>query len=194
MASSIRWPDRYLPGTTDNFVSNAIVVCDLSAEDVWPLLADITKWETYYANCSQITPPSRDGSTMLNKGDRFTFSTFGLPPLPSEVMESEAPTATEPGRIAWRATKQGEDGSKELDVYHAWIVENVASPAGQEGRKRVRILTEESQIGKPAADMAGKKPNLMLLGHQDWLEGLVRAAAGKSHDKHDSNLRSVGQQ
>jgi hypothetical protein len=41
---------------------------------------------------------------------------------------------------------------------------------------RVRVLTQESQIGKPALEMSKAKPNPMLNKHQDWLEGLVRTA------------------
>jgi hypothetical protein len=40
----------------------------------------------------------------------------------------------------------------------------------------VRILTQESQKGKPAQELAKKKPNVMINGHQDWLDGLVAAA------------------
>lgn len=54
-------------------------------------------------------------------------------------------------------------------MYHAWIVEDL------EGGP-VRILTQESQIGKPARELAGKKPNPMLNGHQEWLDGLVSTA------------------
>ncbi|MDE6370566.1 MAG: hypothetical protein K2K92_03645 [Duncaniella sp.] len=36
---------------------------------------------------------------------------------------------------------------------------------------RVRILTQESQLGTPAAAMAGT--NTMIDGHQAWLNGLV---------------------
>jgi hypothetical protein len=41
---------------------------------------------------------------------------------------------------------------------------------------RVRILTQESQKGKPVQEMAKKKPNIMINAHQDWLDGLVAAA------------------
>ncbi|MFF8233352.1 SRPBCC family protein [Streptomyces caelestis] len=44
---------------------------------------------------------------------------------------------------------------------------------------RVRILTQETQIGRPAAEPARQTPNPMLNGHQAWLDGLVRAASGK---------------
>lgn len=68
--------------------------------------------------------------------------------------------------------KEGEDA---IDVYHAWIVEDV------EGG-RVRILTQESQIGVPARQLADEKPNKMLNGHQEWLDGLVRVAGSSAPD------------
>jgi hypothetical protein len=54
-------------------------------------------------------------------------------------------------------------------LYHPWLIEDL--PGG-----RVRILTQESQKGKPAQELAKKKPNVMINGHQDWLDGLVAAA------------------
>jgi hypothetical protein len=164
MTSSIIWPKKYLPGTNDNFVSNEIFVPRLTAEQVWVNVADITKWESYYENVGQITPPA--SGPKLQKGDSFSFSTFGFPPLKCEVWESVAPTATTPGRLAWRAWQEGDEETA-LDVYHAWIVENTDWGV-------VRILTQESQIGKPAAGLAATKPNPMLLGHQDWLTGLAK--------------------
>ncbi|KAJ5231542.1 uncharacterized protein N7469_006130 [Penicillium citrinum] len=167
--SSIIWPEKYLPGTTDNFVSNEIFVTGLTAEQVWPNLVDITRWESYYDNVAQITPPA-SGNTLKNKGERFSFSTFGFPPLQSEVYESVAPTASSPGRLAWRAWQDGDENTA-LDVYHAWLIENTAWGA-------VRILTQEAQVGKPAADLATTKPNPMLLGHQNWVEGLAKISKG----------------
>ncbi|KAH0356522.1 hypothetical protein KCU81_g753, partial [Aureobasidium melanogenum] len=171
---TIIWPEKFLPGTTDNFVSNETIVKGLSAADIWKYLADITKWESYYWNCSEITPP--ESGPFLEKGDKFSFSTFGFPPLPSEVYESVKPSKTEVGRIAWRAISDGDgDEDKAVDVYHAWVIEDL-------DHDRVRILTQESQIGKPAAELSTKKPNPMLNGHQDWLDGLVKAAReGKQH-------------
>lgn len=166
MPSEIIWPQKYLPGTTDNYVSNEVIVKGITVEQVWKHLANITKWESYYNNVAQITPPP--SGPILSKGDKFSFSTFGFPPLPSEVWESVAPTATTPGRLAWRACNNG-DADSGIDVYHAWIVETLEWGA-------VRILTQESQIGKPAAQLAATKPNPMLNGHQDWLDGLVETA------------------
>lgn len=89
MSTSIIWPNEFLPGTTDNFVSNEVFIKDLTAEQVWRYLVDITQWETYYDNVSQIKP--RASGPVLQKGDKFSFSTFGFPPLPSEVYESVTP-------------------------------------------------------------------------------------------------------
>ncbi|MGW2775092.1 hypothetical protein ACWC4C_21635 [Streptomyces olivaceoviridis] len=52
---------------------------------------------------------------------------------------------------------------------HVWLVEDL--PGG-----RVRILTQETQIGRPAAALARQTPNPVPNGHQAWLDGLVRAA------------------
>ncbi|WRT70911.1 uncharacterized protein IL334_007910 [Kwoniella shivajii] len=167
-ATSITWPSKYLPGLTDNFVSNEMIVKGITARQIWTLLADITKWESYYDNCSEIkAPPS---GPILAKGDEFSFSTFGFPPLPSTVAESIEPTSTRPGRLAWMA--QSAKGTKEqekIDVYHAWIIEDL-------DQDRVRILTQESQIGQPAKQLSIEKPNKMLNGHQDWLDGLIKSA------------------
>lgn len=173
--SAIVWPLHYLPGTTDNFVSNEVIAKDLTAAQIWALLNNITLWESYYKNCQSITAP--DSGPNLQKGDVFKFSTFGFPPLTCNVKESVAPGIRTPGRLAWSAEEEG------LEVYHAWLVEDL------EGG-RVRVLTQESQIGKVFAEWSEAKPNKMLLGHQDWLDGLVKSARGRKVD--DTNLGSVG--
>jgi hypothetical protein len=165
--SSITWPEHFLPGTTDNFVSNERIAKDITSTQIWALLANIAKWESYYKNCKQITPPS-DGP-FLHKGDSFKFSTFGFPPLDCKVEESEVPESNgRAGRIAWYAS-----APNGVEVYHAWLVEDL------EGQ-RVRILTQESQMGSVFKEWAEQKPNKMLLGHQDWLDGLIAAARGEN--------------
>lgn len=41
----------------------------------------------------------------------------------------------------------------------------------------MRILTQETQIGRPAAAPADERPNPRLNGHQAWLDGPVAAAS-----------------
>lgn len=173
--SAIIWPTQFLPGTTDNFVSNEVIASQLSASQIWPLLSDISQWSRYYNNVSSIRAPS--SGPQLQRGDTFQFSTFGFPALTCTVDESTPPADGQPARIAWR-TSEGP-----VMVYHAWLVEDLE--AG-----RVRILTQESQIGDPARELAQTKPNRMLLGHQDWCEGLVRAARGE--ETKETNLKAAG--
>ncbi|KAH7419667.1 hypothetical protein BKA64DRAFT_22986 [Cadophora sp. MPI-SDFR-AT-0126] len=180
--SAIHWPAEFLPGTTDNFVSNEVIASSLSASQIWSLLADISKWSSYYNNVSSITPPS--SGPHLKKGDTFKFSTFGFPVLTCIVEESTSPETGKAGRIAWSAKLEA--GEDSVSVYHAWLVEDL------EGG-RLRILTQESQNGKPAKELAGLKPNKMLLGHQDWCEGLVRAARGEEMGSGEqTNLKAAG--
>lgn len=174
MASYIIWPEKFLPGTTDNYVSNEIIVTGLSTSDIWPLLADPTKWETYYNNASQVTPPTP--GPFFAQDDAFSFSTFGFPPLPCKVLEAVPPSPGKPARLAWLAVHDQGDEETFIEVYHAWLIEDL-------DRGRVRILTQESQIGKPAAELATKKPNPMLNGHQDWLDGLAGAARKAKAEK-----------
>ncbi|EAL67710.1 hypothetical protein DDB_G0279543 [Dictyostelium discoideum AX4] len=57
---------------------------------------------------------------------------------------------------------------QELDVTRAWLIEDL--PGG-----RVRILTQESQNGKPARKLASTVPNPMINGHQEWITGLINS-------------------
>lgn len=191
--SSIVWPTNFLPGTTDNFVSNEVIAKDVTAAQVWELLVHASKWESYYKNCSDVTPPaSRSASTEsdsepvpLRKGDTFQFATFGFPKMTPTVKESVAPASKwrgGAGRLAWLVDEGG------IQVYHAWLVEDL------EGG-RVRVLTQESQIGEVFVALREDRPNKMLLGHQDWLDGLVRAAredVGEKVADRPTNLGSIG--
>ncbi|WP_313386469.1 hypothetical protein [Chishuiella sp.] len=164
--NAIIWPEKYTSGTTDNYCSNEVIVVGISIEKVWSLLANPFQWPTYYKNSSDIEFLNLEDK-ILEKGIRFRFKTFGFP-IEAQVTEYFAPTENEPGRLAWRGWAEGDEETC-LDVIHAWLVEELDGG-------RVRILTQESQIGKPAQELAKTKPNPMINGHQDWLEGLVEAS------------------
>ena len=57
-------------------------------------------------------------------------------------------------------------GLKGMQTSHAWLIEDLPE-------NRVRILTQELQIGKPARELHEATPDPMNIGHQDWLKGLV---------------------
>ncbi|WP_368528449.1 SRPBCC domain-containing protein [Enterobacter cloacae] len=149
--SAIIWPDDYLPGTTDNFASNEIIVAGLSAKAIWAQLNDTTLWPNYYSNAEDIR--FHDGSgPELSANARFRFTTFGFP-VEAQVTEYVPPVDGEAARIAW----------------HAWLFEDLPG-------NRVRILTQESQKGVPAQELARTLPNPMINGHQEWIVGLAKAA------------------
>ncbi|MGN0193672.1 MAG: SRPBCC domain-containing protein [Pseudoramibacter sp.] len=163
MLNEINWPQGYLPGTTDNFASNEIIVKGISAKDVFDNLIDTSIWTTYYDNASDIEFLNTPG-TKLAADTRFKFKTFGFP-IDAEIIEFEAPHDGQPGRLAWHGWADG-DAEHRLDVVHAWLLEDLPED-------RVRILTQESQKGKPAKDLFNSKPDIMNQGHQDWIKGLA---------------------
>ena len=167
MMNSIVWPKGYLPGETDNFCSNEVIVKGLKTADVWPFLAKAYIWSSYYANSSDVKLP--EGGEQLQADMVFFFKTFGFP-VDAQVVEFVAPQVGEPARIAWHGWAGDEGSAERLDVHHAWLIEDL------EGG-RVRILTQETQNGQPAKELAQAKPNPMINGHQDWLDGLVAAAS-----------------
>lgn len=162
----IHWPQDFLPATTDNFVSNEVIIANLSVAKVWPYLNNTTAWPSYYSNASDIHFHNTSGPE-LSKGATFRFNTFGFV-VESEVVEYVPPTAGQPARVAWHGWVEG-DAQNRLDVHHAWLLEDLSG-------ERVRILTQETQIGQPAKRLATTTPNPMLNAHQAWLEGLVKAA------------------
>lgn len=161
----IYWPEGYLPGTTENFASNEVIVAGLTAADVWPLLSFPAAWPTYYANSANTRFHDGKGPE-LAANDRFYFETFGFP-VEARCVEFIPPTNGEPGRVAWHGWAG--EGENRLDVHHAWLIEDLPGD-------RVRILTQETQKGRPAEELARTRPNPMINGHQDWLDGLVGAA------------------
>jgi hypothetical protein len=164
MLNEIKWPEGYLPGTTDNFASNEIIVKGITAKDVFDNLIDTSIWTSYYENASDIVFHNTKG-TILQADTKFAFKTFGFP-IEAEVIEFEAPHDDQPGRLAWHGWAEG-DADHRLDVIHAWLLEDLT-----EGR--VRILTQESQKGQPAKDLFNTKPDTMNEGHQDWIKGLAK--------------------
>ncbi|MEH6442629.1 MAG: SRPBCC domain-containing protein [Oceanospirillaceae bacterium] len=162
--NAIHWPVGYVPGFTENFCSNEVIIADLCALDVWSLLIKAPLWPSYYANSANVRFYD-DSKFELEDGVHFYFETFGFP-IEAQCNEYVAPTPSLPGRIAWHGYSG--EGDARIDVHHAWLVEDLSDG-------RVRILTQETQKGKIAEELARTKPNPMINGHQDWLEGLVLA-------------------
>ncbi len=165
MLNEIIWPEAYLPGTTDNFASNEIIVAGLTAQEVFSHLTQTAHWSGYYDNVADVKFYNQT-STVLQADSRFSFKTFGFP-VEAQVTEFVPPTAGAPGRLAWHGWVEG-DAEHRLDVIHAWLIEELP-------QARVRILTQESQKGAPARALFETKPDVMNAGHQDWIKGLAKA-------------------
>lgn len=165
--NAINWPEGYLPGFTDNFVSNEVIISGLTVSELWPWLSQPFSWPQYYKNAADIRFYDNKGPELENNV-RFYFSTFGFP-VDAQVVEYVAPMADQAARIAWHGWAGEENSAERLDVHHAWLLEDLPG-------NRVRILTQETQNGEPAKAMAVIRPNPMLNGHQEWLDGLVEAA------------------
>ncbi|EJZ0014684.1 SRPBCC domain-containing protein [Escherichia coli] len=165
--NSIHWPEGFVPGFTDNFVSNEMIISGLNINDVWPLLSQPLLWSEYYKNSADVRFYNNKGPELEN-GVRFYFSTFGFP-VEAQVVEFIPPTEGKPARLAWHGWSGEKDTVQRLDVHHAWLLEELSG-------NRLRILTQETQNGVPAKDLANTRPNPMLNGHQEWLDGLILAA------------------
>ncbi len=165
----INWPERYTPGTTDNYVSNEIIVKGLSIDEVWKYIVETKAWPHFYSNVSNIKIYDSSDSKLFDDA-KFQFKTFVFI-VEASVIEFVPPANGKPGRIAWEGKIDGNDDEK-LDVVHAWLFEEVYDGC-------VRILTQESQIGVPAKQMSVEIPNPMLNAHQEWITGLAKAAGEK---------------
>ncbi len=165
--NAINWPEGFVPGFTDNFVSNEMIISGVNVNDVWTILSQRLLWPEYYKNSADVRFYDNKGPELEN-GVRFYFSTFGFP-VEAQVVEFVPPAEGKPARLAWHGWAGEKDTAQRLDVHHAWLLEDLSG-------HRVRILTQETQNGVPAKDLANTRPNPMLKGHQEWLDGLIRAA------------------
>ena len=168
--SNIVWPEGYVPGFTDNFASNEVIVKGLTVTDVWPLLNTPSLWPSYYSNSANVRFYDDKGPELEN-GVRFYFETFGFP-VEALVVEHCAPVVGQPARVAWHGWA-GSTQEDRLDVHHAWLLEDLSGG-------RLRILTQETQRGKPAQALAAASPNPMINGHDLWLKGMIAATKAKA--------------
>jgi hypothetical protein len=74
-------------------------------------------------------------------------------------------------RLAWSTTVDGDETGS--TTYHGWVI----SPT-DEG---CHVLSEETQQGDFFLELIGRKhPGALYRYHQDWVEGLARAAGMKA--------------
>ena len=72
MLHEINWPHEYLPGTTDNFASNEVIIQGVTAAEAFDNLIDTAIWPTYYKNVADVEFDNTKG-TKLAENTRFRF-------------------------------------------------------------------------------------------------------------------------
>lgn len=167
---AIHWPREFTPGFTDNFVSTETIVKDLRAEEVFPYLSHAYIWSQYYRGTKDVKAVDGSEKLILKEGTKFTFNILGWD-VQAEIVEFEEPKDDKPGRLSWHGFVPGDENSK-FDALHGWLFENL--PDG-----RVRILNQESELGKPAQDLAKQHSAGLLVGFREWLDGMVDFAKQK---------------
>ena len=163
---AINWPKEFLPGTTDNFTSNEVIIKDLSTKDIWIFLEDASLWSSYYKNIVDVKMKNQK-SFRLNGLTKFNYTILGLN-LEAIMLEYIPPEKNNEGRISWYAFLD-DDKDKRIDIVHCWLIENLDGG-------RVRILSQTSQKGIPAINFKNSHPNIIVNFNQDWIDNLVKIA------------------
>ena len=64
--NAINWPESFVPGFTDNFVSNEMIISGLNVNDVRPLLCQPLLWPEYYKNSADVRFYDNKGPELEN--------------------------------------------------------------------------------------------------------------------------------
>ena len=75
--NAINWPKEFLPGTTDNFTSNEVIIKNLSTKDIWIFLEDSSLWSSYYKNIVDVKMKNQK-SFRLNGLSKFKYTILVL--------------------------------------------------------------------------------------------------------------------
>lgn len=158
----IEWPSAYSPEKADGIVSNEIQVKELTPEEIWPYLINISDWDRFAKGVmdANFVDPSIDDPHLFHKAE-FEYRTAGMS-LAAQVLECVKPKDDRPGRISWEGSIKGESGA-EFRFVQAWLL--VMAP-----EHGTTVTTEMSIIGSGATD------EVLAQLHEingNWLEGLV---------------------
>jgi uncharacterized protein YndB with AHSA1/START domain len=158
MYDHVIWPEQFDPKISAIYALNDIDV-KAPAEVVWKLLVDAENWSDHFPPEDQVKILSGESELML--GTKFHRVTVGYPmsPIVTECV---------PGRrLAWSTTV--DDDETGSTAYHGWVITPMEDGC--------HVLSEETQQGEFFLELIGRKhPGALFRYHQDWVEGLARAA------------------
>ena len=158
MYDHVIWPPPFDPKTSAIYALNDIDV-NATPEVVWQLLVDAENWSSYFPAESQVKILS--GEPQLTLGTKFSRVTIGflMFPIVTEYLFGR--------RLAWSTTVNGDKTGS--TAYHGWVI----TPTGE----GCHVLSEETQQGPFFLEELGhKSPGGLYRYHQEWVEGLKRAA------------------
>jgi uncharacterized protein YndB with AHSA1/START domain len=156
------WPEQYDPRHSAIYALNDIDV-KAPPEVVWKLLVDARNWSSHFPPEDQVGILS--GEAELALGTKFHRVTVGYPmsPIVTEFVLGR--------RLAWSTTVDGDETGS--TAYHGWVI--TPTNAG------CHVLSEETQQGDFFLELIGREhPGALYRYHQDWVEGLKRAAEAKA--------------
>lgn len=156
-ASTIDWPKAYQPEKSRFYVHNEIEI-NASPEQVWAVLIDALKWETWYIGAKNVQMLDSNDLT-LKEGCKFSWETMGL------SFVSEIKAFENHRYLAWESKK------KSIQGYHVWLI--VPTDSG------CKVITDESQNGWLTffeRTFQGKKLKKL---HDVWLLELKKISEAK---------------
>jgi uncharacterized protein YndB with AHSA1/START domain len=171
----IHWPADLSLRWSEMFAHNEIEInAPLAA--VWNHLVRAQLWPQWFPDCGNVR--IKDGSQILQKNTRFTWSGFDLPrynrfesfppPLDSKVVEYVPES-----RIGWVSYATSIIYGPLCDSYHAWLL----TPTGA---RKCQVIFEEVATGFSAQHTRAAYPEILHRGHQRWLEQLKRISKSRT--------------
>ncbi len=148
------WPAGMTPAECPVFVRNEITV-DAPPERVWELLVGAGDWPRWFPRATRVR--FERGGPRLAVGDVVVWRMLGAT-IRVEVRRAEAPRL-----LDW------EGGAGGVRAWHAWRLD--PAPGGG-----TRVVTEETERGLVPSLLRWYLRGALHRAHQEWLEGLARAA------------------
>lgn len=158
MYDHVIWPEQYDPKISPIYALNDIDV-NAPPEVAWKLLVDAKNWSNHFPPENQVKILS--GEPELALGTKFSRVTIGflMFPIVTEYVAGR--------RLAWSTSVDGDETGS--TAYHGWVI--TPTPNG------CHVLSEETQQGPFFLEQLGHKhPGGLYRYHQEWVEGLKRAA------------------
>lgn len=164
----IEFPHGYDPADARQFITTSQSVKGLTPGEIWQYLINISDWDRFAPSLmdADFIDPQVQDPHLFHKAE-FTYTTPAMK-LEARVLECIPPKADRPGRISWRAVKQG-DAGKQFEMVQAWVIE--IGPDHE-----TQIITEAALDGPLATDAVAEE---MRTINDRWVPGLVEYVTKK---------------